>query len=347
MEKADIDRAANKRGRGAGDGAGRGAILSGLPAPELGPSMSTSLAVIIVTYNSAEALPGLLETLPAGLAGIGRSEIVVVDNASADGSAELAEAHPMHPRVVRTGRNGGYAAGINAGTAAVPMDADLLILNPDIRLRPGAAKMLVERLGDPGVGAAAPRILHEDGGLVHSIRREPSIATAWADALLGDRLGRRLARGETVLDPAAYRSDRLIDWGSGAALAIAARARARVGQWDETFFLYSEEVDYQRRLRDAGLAVAFVAGAEVVHIGGDYRRNPDLYALLTANRIRYYARHHGPAATAAFRLAVLTGEALRCLPHSSVHGAGLLAALTRRASLSPANPKQRQEASRA
>ena len=77
--------------------------------------MTASLAIIIVTYNSAEALPGLLETLPAGLDGIRRAEIVVVDNASADGSAELAEAHPMRPRVVRTGRNGGYAAGINAG----------------------------------------------------------------------------------------------------------------------------------------------------------------------------------------------------------------------------------------
>jgi N-acetylglucosaminyl-diphospho-decaprenol L-rhamnosyltransferase len=290
--------------------------------------VQSSLSVVIVTYNSSSTLPGLLDSLPAGLAGIERSEVVIADNASSDLSADIAAAHPIGARVFRTGRNGGYAAGINAALSAISSDADVLILNPDIRLLPGAAAPLTAHLRD-GAGIAVPHILHEDGTEAPSLRREPSIVTAWSDALLTGRLRARIDIGETILGPARYRSDGLVDWASGAALAVAARTRRQVGEWDETFFLYSEETDFQRRARSKGLTVAFVRQSEMVHIGGDYARNPRLYAMLTANRIGYYARYHGPLATTAFRLGVLAGEAIRSANGSAVHRAGLGAALRR------------------
>ncbi|MET3926548.1 glycosyltransferase family 2 protein [Devosia sp. 2618] len=285
------------------------------------------LAVVIVTYNSANTLCGLLDTLADGLRGIARTEIVVVDNASADNSVAIVRKHPVGARVVQTGRNGGYAAGINAAVATIDNDADLLVLNPDIRLSPGVAALLVAPLREASVAITVPKMLHEDGTLFHSLRREPSLQTAWADALLGTRLGYGLDRGECVCADSRYETNDVVDWASGAALAVSARARAEIGDWDESFFLYSEEVDYQRRARAAGFHIVYVPQARVVHIGGEYSRNAQLYSILTANRVRDYARHHSAFSTLQFRLAVLTGEALRSVGGSPVHRAGAKAAL--------------------
>lgn len=285
-----------------------------------------ALAVVIVTYNSADTLGGLLDTLAEGLEGIARSEIVVVDNASSDDSVSLALKHPVGARLVQTGLNGGYAAGINAGIATIPGDADILILNPDIRVAPGSIARLLGPLRKADIGITVPKILHEDGTLFHSLRREPSIVTAWADALLGTKLGYGLDRGECICSDSRYERAGPVDWASGAALAVSAPARARIGDWDETFFLYSEEVDFQRRARAAGYQIAYVPEASFVHIGGDYSRNARLYAILTTNRIRDYGRHHGPVATACFRAAVLTGELLRSMRGSAVNRAGVMAA---------------------
>lgn len=300
--------------------------------------MQRKLAVIIVTYNSADTLGGLLDTLGAGLAGIGQWEIVVVDNGSADRSVAMARAHSIGVRVVETGRNGGYSAGINAGAATVAPDADLLILNPDIRVAPGSIGQLMRRLS-ANIGITVPRILHEDGTLFHSLRREPSLQTAWADALLGAKFGAGLDRGECVSTDKSYERTDLVDWASGSALLVSAHARALTGAWDESFFLYSEEVDYQRRVRAAGLHIAYVPEAVFVHIGGEYSRNTRLYALLTANRIIDYQRHHGPVASTLFKLAVLSGEVLRSLGGAAVHRAGAQAALQSFSMQRPADPR--------
>jgi len=274
-------------------------------------SKHKALAVITVAYNSANVLPGFLDSLPEGLAGIGHYEIIVADNASSDHSAELARMHPLRPRVIRTGWNGGYSAGINAALKTVATGTDILILNPDIRLLPGAARLLVNRLAQQSVGIAAPQILSEEHERVHSLRREPSVLGAWSDALLGGRLGGRLGLGEVLTDPQAYDASSIVDWASGAALAVKAEAFDRVGLWDESFFLYSEETEYCRRAREAGYTVAYEPAAKAVHIGGEYRTNSKLYGLTTTNRIRYYRRYHGALAAMAFQFAVVVGEAVR------------------------------------
>ena len=176
-----------------------------------------------------------------------------------------------------------------------------------------------------------PRILAEDGTTRWSLRREPSIITAWTDAILGGTFAARSGTGEMIGDLALYDQGGLIEWATGAALAVAARVRGIVGDWDESFFLFSEEVDYLRRVRESGVFVAYVPQAQVFHIGREYLGNPGLSALITANRIRYYRRYHGPLATAVFRLAIIVGEAIR-----AVLGPGHRAAL--RAALAPWRP---------
>ncbi|SDG37999.1 Glycosyltransferase, GT2 family [Bradyrhizobium sp. Rc2d] len=291
------------------------------PPSDLGP------AIIIVTYNSAPVLSGLLDSLPAGLEGVKQFQTIVVDNDSQDSSVHIALTHPTRPRVIRMGRNAGYAAAINAAAATVSPITDLLILNPDVRLFPGGVRLLLDRLADSSVGIAVPRIFEANGEISWTIRREPSVGAAWAEAVLGGTLAARLGAGDMVCDPAVYDRDGLIDWATGAILAVSGRMRAIVGEWDESFFLYMEEVDYMRRVRECGLSVAYVPDARAMHIGGEYRENPRLRALLTANRIRYHRRHHGPISTAALRLGIILGEGMRALRGPPAHRAAVRAAL--------------------
>lgn len=158
------------------------------------------VCVVVVTYNSGAVIGGLLDSLPAGLDGIDSSEVIVVDNDSKDGSADLAAAHPVCPRVIRTGSNAGYAAGINAAAKAARPNAYLLILNPDLRLGEGSVASLLAALRKPGTGIAIPRNLKEDGSLDPTLRREPSVLSAWAEALLGGGTAARLGLGEVVAD---------------------------------------------------------------------------------------------------------------------------------------------------
>src|SRR5262245_50236392 len=105
------------------------------------PAAARGLSIAIVTYNSASVLSGLLDSLPAGLEGVKQFETIVVDNDSADNSVDIALGHSIRPRVIRMGRNAGYAAAINAAAATVRPQSNLLILNHDIRLLPGAASL--------------------------------------------------------------------------------------------------------------------------------------------------------------------------------------------------------------
>jgi GT2 family glycosyltransferase len=267
-----------------------------------------------------------LDSLPAGLNGIAEYEVIVVDNDSADDSVGVARAHPIGARIIEMGRNSGYAAGINAATATITPAADVLVLNPDTRLLPHAARRLCKLLKQETVGVVAPQILGEDGKVCRSLRREPSLKTVWSDALIGTKLAARIGLGEIVDDKILYQEGGEVEWATGAILAISARARLMVGDWDESFFLYSEEVDYLERVRRSGLSVLYDTNARAVHIGGAYHRNPHLSALMTANRIRYYRRHHGPIATMLFRLGIIVGESMRVVM-SPGHRAALRAAL--------------------
>lgn len=292
------------------------------PAADPAPT----LAVVTVAYNSASVLSGLLDSLPAGLEGIAKYEVIVVDNDSHDTSVDVALSHPIGARVIRTGRNGGYSAGINAAVATIDDSADLLVLNPDIRLLPGAIGDLYTGLKGASVGVAVPQVRGEDGSVSKSIRREPSVVTAWSEALIGGRLAAKMGLGELVDNPLLYRQGGAIEWATGAILLVSAEARRIVGDWDESFFLYSEEVDYCRRIRTAGLDVRYVPVSQAVHIGGDYHSSDFLTALMTANRIVYHRRHHGVLSTALFRSGIVVGEVMR-LAIGSGHRSALSAAL--------------------
>jgi N-acetylglucosaminyl-diphospho-decaprenol L-rhamnosyltransferase len=271
-----------------------------------------SVLVAVVTYNSADLLADLVESLPDGLAGLGW-ELVFADNASADDS--VAEARRVAPdaHVVSVGRNAGYAAGVNAAVAGARREHDaVLVLNPDVRLDPECVTRLALALDEPGVGIAVPRLRDSSGELIASMRREPTLVRALADAVVGaDRAGRWGGLGEVVTDPSAYERRVATDWAEGSTQLVSSACWRDCGPWDESYFLYSEETDFDLRARDAGHVTLFVPEAGAVHLEGGSGTTPHLWALLVVNRVRLFRSRHGRVRTALFWFATLLREASR------------------------------------
>ena len=271
-----------------------------------------TVAVVAVTYRSARLIGDFVDSLDEGLAGIGSWRLVVADNASDDETVQ--EVRRLHPaaKVIELGANRGYAAGVNAGVVAAGDVDAVLVANPDIRLRPGAAVRMVQAMIDCGPGIVVPRLVDEEGILLPTLRRDPTVSRAAGEALLGGgRAGRWSRWGEVVTDPLVYGQRATPDWATGALMLISSACLRRVGPWDESYFLYSEETDFCARARAAGFTLLYEPAAEAVHLGGDSGVSPTLYALLTVNRSRFYRRSHGPAAGAAFWSVLLLGESVR------------------------------------
>lgn len=284
---------------------------------------------MIVTYNSADALGSCLASLPAGLTGVHLTEVVVADNASKDNTCDIAKnATGLPVRVVELGRNAGFAAGINAGVATLgPHDA-VLVINPDVRIRPGAVAVLAKAFERPRVGIAAPRLLNNDGSLQPSLRRPPTALRAWAEAIIGgSRAGRWGTLGELITDPRRYAVAGPATWATGGVQMISAAAFRAVGPWDETFLLYGEETDFAIRAARAGYVTWYVPDAEFEHDGGESGTNPMLWALLTVNRTRIVRRHYGLPAWLAYFPAVVLGEAIRAAAGRRTAKAALTALL--------------------
>jgi N-acetylglucosaminyl-diphospho-decaprenol L-rhamnosyltransferase len=272
---------------------------------------SDEVVVVVVTYNSAGLVPDLVASLPSGMGGV-PWRLVVVDNASVDHT--IAEVRRTAPDavVIPMGRNAGYAAGINAGAAHAGPGRALLVLNPDVRLTPGCVPQLLAALERPGVGVAVPRLLDGEGVLVPSMRREPTVLRAVADAVLGaSRAGTVLTLGEVVTDVEEYERGQPTDWAEGSTQLISPDCWRRCGPWDESFFLYSEETDFHLRVRDRGLETRYVPAAVAVHLGGESTTSPRLWSMLVANRVKLFAARNGPVSSAAYWLALMVREASR------------------------------------
>jgi len=274
------------------------------------PDVPHELAVIIVAYNSAEDIGELLDSLQAD-AGKLEVAVLVADNASDDDTVAVARAHAPGAVVFDTGGNLGYAAAINAALARLDGSCPVLILNPDAAVSPGAlATMLSALKGE--VGAVVPRFVGDDGMTSLSLRREPSLSAALGDALVGARFRSRPQRfAETVFDPTRYEAPHAVEWATGAALLLSAEVIAAVGPWDERFFLYSEETDYLRRIRNAGFRVMYAPGAVIRHSEGGSGSSPRLDALMAVNRVRYVRKHRSRPYAASYRGLVALGELLR------------------------------------
>ena len=268
------------------------------------------VCVVIVTYNSARDIDRAIASLRTEAAAQ-RIRVIVVDNASSDGTVAAVREH-ADVILLDGGGNRGFAAGINVATTRFGECSTILILNPDAEVAAGSIAVLRRRLRTTGAGAVAPLIQDAAGERYASLRREASTRRALGDAVMGRFFrGRPAGLSEIVHDDTNYATAHPIDWASGAALLIDADVARRVGGWDERFFLYSEEADYLRRVRDAGYTVWFEPDAVVHHAERGSGFSLPLDKLIAVNRIRYARKHMPRARAAAYRAAVALHHLLR------------------------------------
>jgi len=299
---------------------------------------SEQVGVVIVTYNSAAVLPGLLRSLPDGLDKV-RWRLVVVDSGSSDESLDIARKSSLDAMCVNLKRNAGYAAGINAGIAAMPEVTSVLILNADVRLSPGCVRELVRGLRQPGTGIAVPHLRDGRGMLNQSMRREPSIGREFLETVVGAHmLGRIWDVGILVADPEKYTVEQTTDWAEGSTQLISRECLDACGPWDESFFLFSEETDFGLRARDAGFATRYIPTASATHLEGGSVDDPAKWALLCRNKIHLYRRRNGPIRWRLFYLCVLARESSRALTGRKTSAAAIQVLLRPSRLNSPAGP---------
>jgi N-acetylglucosaminyl-diphospho-decaprenol L-rhamnosyltransferase len=249
------------------------------------------VSVVLVTYESAEDLAACLATLPAA-AGPHELEVVVVDNASRDGSAEIARG--LGVKVLENPTNLGLSRAIDIGAAATGAPW-LLVVNPDTRLAPGAlARMLATAAADPAVGCVGPHLRNSDGSEYPTGRRFPSILVGAAHAALGTVWpGNPATRHYHLADLDRSRPVR-VDWVSGACMLLRREAYEAAGRFDAGYFLYFEEMDLCLRLARKGWRVVYDPGAEVTHILGGSTRSAPYRKVWNHHRsaLRFYRRRY-------------------------------------------------------
>ena len=223
-------------------------------------------AAVVVNYESGPALARCV----SDLARCGLDAVVVVDNGSADGSLADSVASSPGFEIVDPGKNLGYGAAANRGAAATSSEF-VLVCNPDLEVPVGAVEVLAGVLdSDHGVALVGPLIRTPSGERYPSARQFPSMVDAAGHALLGiftpdNRFTRRYQRSE--LDLAGDVSQD-VDWVSGACFLVRREAFEQVGGFDESFFMYLEDVDLCWRLDRAGWRVSYAPAASVVHLQG-------------------------------------------------------------------------------
>jgi GT2 family glycosyltransferase len=268
------------------------------------------VAVAIVSWNSAAHLAAAVTSAPPGV------PVVVVDNASTDGSAGVARA--AGARVIEAGKNMGFGPACNRAAQAAAPSETILFLNPDAALVDGRACLdaLLSALdADPGLAAAVPR-LDGEGQDAFQLRRLPRAGSLLREALLVDRLlpRNRWLRHDRYLDrPRDEAFD--VEQPAAAALLVRRADFEAVGGFDPAYVpAWFEDVDLCAKLRARSRRIRYVPSARATHVGGvtmDALPWRDFRPLYVRNQFRYLARHAAPPVRAAAWGATLLGAALR------------------------------------
>jgi GT2 family glycosyltransferase len=271
------------------------------------------VSVVVVTYNSMPELERCLQS-------VSRHDVVVVDHGSTDGSVELVRGRFPGMRLLEQD-NRGFGAGMNAGMR-VAGGRYFLLLNADAWVLGDAVESLCAFAdAHPEAAVVGPRLLNPDGSLQPSVRGFP---TLWRLATEYFFL-RKLAPQSRLFNAFFgagfdHRSVREAEWLGAACLLVRREAADDVGLFDEDFFMFSEEVDWCCRFREAGWKVLFFPGAEVTHVfTASY--NPSLFNELVRGHLRFLAKHRGAAAAERARRLLLVALRLRGLLFRGEKGA--------------------------
>jgi GT2 family glycosyltransferase len=266
------------------------------PAPDI--------SVVIVSFNTAALTRQCLEKVQACAADL-RCEVIVVDNASHDGSADMVAAEFPRVRLIRLEKNRGFAGGNNPGIRAAK-GRYILLLNSDAFIVPGVFENTVAYMdANPDIGVLGCRLTNPDGTLQPSARMLPGALNKVLHITgLASRFPTSRFFGRVDFSWWDHGSPRSVGWVVGAFFMIRRPVVEQIGGLDERYFLYFEEIDFCRTARRAGWDVVFYSGASVVHLGGQSstgsteRRSASgsqLTAIRITSELRYYRKWSGPA----------------------------------------------------
>lgn len=267
--------------------------------------VALTLSYCVVNTNGREDLLACLDSIERTHPGGVDAEVLVLDNASEDGSAEAVRARGGNARLIALERRAGKAE--NDSTLMREAGGEFcLLLNEDSELRPGAAAALLAALeADAGAAAAGARLLDSGGEPVPCAWRFPGVASALAGALFLHRALTVQSKGRGV---------RRVDWAQSSALLVRRSAATEVGYMDPDFFVYYDECDFAKRLADAGWHSLFVPDAEAVHhdqLSTDLAKGLPRIVEFHRNRDLYMRKHHGRLASLAVRVLTAWSYAVR------------------------------------
>jgi N-acetylglucosaminyl-diphospho-decaprenol L-rhamnosyltransferase len=280
------------------------------------------LSIIIVSWNVCDLLRDCLHAI-YDTADTLDLEVIVVDSASHDDTVAMVRSEYPDVRLVACPENVGFAKGNNIGLE-MAHGPYLFLLNPDTVVQPGAMQALVAYLTkNTAVGMVAPQLLNNDGTVQSSRRRFPTTATGyWESTWLQPYAPAHILRDYYMLDqPDAATTE--VDWVQGAAMLIRRGVYEQVGGLDEAYFMYSEELDWCRRIRMAGWSIVYLPTAQVTHYQGKSSEQASTRRHINFNRakLRYYQKYHGRGTATALRIFLLLNYLFQLLLEA---GKGLL-----------------------
>jgi len=263
------------------------------------------LSVVVLSWNTQELTLACMRALFAEQPRHSR-EVIVVDNGSADGSADAIEQQFPQVRLLRNPDNRLYAEGNNQG-AAMARGEFVVTLNSDTEVRAGALDMLVDYLREhDGYGAVAPRLSDPDGTVQHACQRFPNLWTALCfDSWFGSFWpgSRHVARYN--MRDFDHLSSRDVDQPPGACCMLRTKEWRELGGFDEELALFYNDVDLCKRLAKGGRKIRYHAKAEVMHHRGASTRNfAKMLVIWHKNRLAYYRKHYGSFGAMWVRLCV-------------------------------------------
>jgi GT2 family glycosyltransferase len=268
--------------------------------------LAVELSYCVVNTNGGPLLARCLDAIERTTPLDVDFEVLVLDNASDDGSADAARGRPG-VRLIALERRAGKAAN-DSTLLQVASGRFCLLLNEDAELREGAVDALLDALRrDPGAAAAGAQLLAPDGAPQPCAWRLPTVGTALAGALFLHRIATVQSGGDAV---------REVGWMQSSALMVRRDAAAQVGWLDPEFFVYSDETDFQKRLHDAGWRMLYVPQAQAVHheqLSSDGQAAARRITEFHRGRDRYMRKHHSPAAALLARVLTAWAYAVRAL----------------------------------
>jgi GT2 family glycosyltransferase len=271
------------------------------------------VSIIIVSWNVRallrQCLLSLRQQIPDNRQqNAGAAEVWVVDNASRDGTAEMLRAEFPRARVIANSENVGFTRGNNQALA-IAQGRYLFLLNPDTELRSGALQTLVAYMdAHPRVGIVGPQLFYGDGSPQSSRRRFPTLATAFLESTkLQQWLPRHRVLTRYYMDDTRDDATQAVDWINGSAMFVRRAVYDQIGGFDEQFFMYSEELDWCYRAKQAGWQIVYLPTAQVIHYEGKSSEQVvaarDIY--FHSSKIRFFRKYRGAAVAAILRAFLL------------------------------------------